>query len=205
MRSARQKFADKLEEARESCSDFIKCFEITQIILAVLLMIIGLGIAATGVGFIKADIWSSGGSHMDGVEKFILLLLILFVAATWIFSASAIVISKRPTCAIPCIALYGVLLFVVVVLPLMIQGVAFNKLGRIDPEEIDEYCDMSSRRMRRAGNRFVGSFFRFAHNFDRLSGQMLDKYMCTATCPCLDYGSNPSTKEVYMKDAEKLE
>jgi cytochrome oxidase Cu insertion factor (SCO1/SenC/PrrC family) len=33
---------------------------------------------------------------------------------------------------------------------------------------------------------------------------MLDKYMCTEICPCLDYGSNPSTKELYQKYDDRL-
>jgi len=28
--------------------------------------------------------------------------------------------------------------------------------------------------------------------------------MCTDTCPCLDYGENPSTKEMFQKDVKKL-
>jgi hypothetical protein len=78
-------------------------------------------------------------------------------------------------------------------------------LGSIDNEEIDEYCDKSPRGIRRAGNRMFGSFFMFAHNFDKLSSNMLDRHMCTSKCPCLDYGKNPSTAELFRSDKEKLE
>ena len=45
-------------------------------------------------------------------------------------------------------------------------------------EVIDEY-----------GRGMVGSFIQFAHRFDAMSESVLNQYMCTDVCPCLDYDS----------------
>lgn len=85
----------------------------------------GLAIVFSGIGFIGADIWKSGQHHMDGIESMMLTIVILFVIVMWLFSGFACVISKRRSCPNPCIALYGVLLFFIVMLPLFIEGSSF--------------------------------------------------------------------------------
>ena len=109
-----------IEPAREARNKNINCFERTQIILSVILILFGFGIIITGAKFISADIWSSGDGHYDGVEKLVLLWLILLTLVTWLFSGLAICVSKRRQCSTPCIAIFGALLFFLVVLPLFI-------------------------------------------------------------------------------------
>ena len=134
---------------------------------------------------------------MDGVETLVIFLVIFMLLLTWIFACFGIVISKRRTCHTCCVAIYGVLIFFIVMLPLMIEGVGFTKLGHIEDSKIEDYCDDSMRELNRENKDFVTSFFVYSKKFDAMSSNLLDKYMCTQTCPCRDYGSNPSTKELY--------
>ena len=59
--------------------------------------------------------------------------------------------------------------------------------------------------MRGRANLMVGSFFRMAHEFDDISTHLVERYMCSDVCPCRDYGSNPSTKELYMQQLKEFE
>jgi hypothetical protein len=122
-----------------------------MIVLSVLLIIFGFSLMLTGAGFIKADIWKSG-SKIEGHERIVLGLLIAYVMITWLFSGFGICIAKKRTCKVPCIAAYGILLFCAIMLPLFTYGVGFNKLGRIDDDDIYEMCD---RPTYRTGNRMV--------------------------------------------------
>ena len=35
-----------------------------------------------------------------------------------------------------------------------------------------------------------------------MTTDLIDRYMCTDTCPCLEYGANPSSKELYMNSKD---
>lgn len=126
-----------------------------------------------------------------------LTALVLFIIVMWLFAGIGIAISRKRSCPTPCVAIYGILMFFLVMLPLFIEGTAFSKLGSLDEEELDAFCSMTDWGFRRSGNRLLGSFFRFSRNFDHLSSELPDKYMCSSTCPCLNYGKNPSTEEYY--------
>lgn len=88
---------------------------------------------------------------------------------------------------------------------LFAEGTAWNKLQNVDQNDILEYCyDKKGEKDGRLGkyrkhadNAFYGMFFDFARNFDHLQDNVLNQRMCTSVCPCLDYGENPSTAEMY--------
>ena len=86
---------------------------------------------------------------------------------------------------------------------LFAEGTAFNKLKNVNQEDIQEYCydNIGGKGGRRGkgdrSHRFHDMFFEFASNFDHLQDNVLNQRMCTSVCPCLDYGANPSTAELY--------
>ena len=56
MRAASRKFMQNIEPAREARNKNINCFEKTQLILSIILILFGLLIMITGSGLINADI-----------------------------------------------------------------------------------------------------------------------------------------------------
>lgn len=53
-------------------------------------------------------------------------------------------------------------------------------------------------------NLLVSSFFEFAHRFDKMSQTVLDTYMCTSTCPCLDYTANAQNSLIKYQQNSKI-
>ena len=50
-------------------------------------------------------------------------------------------------------------------------------------------------------DKLVGAFMKFARRFDEVSNGLLDKNMCTETCPCLsslEYQQNKTDKHPYQ-------
>jgi len=148
-----------LTRVREIRNKYISIFEKAIILLSVLLMILGVAIAITDISFISKDVWSNGLIKMDGGETLIFTNLMYMLAITCFFAYYGIVISKRPACHSGYIAIYGVLIFTLVMLPLMIEGVVFMKLSHIEDSEIENYCDVSKQELNRENNIFVVSFF----------------------------------------------
>ena len=149
---------------------------------------------ATGINFIGKDLWSNGQFGLDKVKLRTAIVIIAWVLFTWIFSAIGIHINRTRSCSVPWIAIYAVLLFFVVAIPLLSEGASLTKLNSIGNHGIEEYCEKDMSALHKEKNRMVYAFFDFAHRFDMMSDYLLDTYMCTEKCPCLDYGSNPSTK-----------
>lgn len=154
----------------------------------------GIANMITGINFIERDLWSSGQFGLDQVKGMAAVLVVAYVIFTIMFSCLGIFIVTRRSCSVAWLAIYAVLLFFVVIVPLIAEGAALTKLDKIDNEEIQEYCNKDMGQIHKEQNRMVYVFFDFAHRFDMMSDHMLDTYMCTEKCPCLDYGENPSTK-----------
>ena len=191
--------------AREIRNRYIECLEKSFQALICLLAIFGLIIVITGIAFISSDVNKDGSYHVDGVEELALGLVLLFAIITFYLTCFGIVIVKRRSCHVCCVALFGFCMFFGVFLIAMIQGVGFTQLGSIEADEIQEYCALGPRQMRMKTNMIVSQFFGMAHDFDDISTHLVERYMCTEVCPCRDYGSNPSTKELFAQQLQQFE
>ena len=84
-------------------------------------------------------------------------------------------------------AAYGTLVFLFIAIPMLVEGSALHALEKIDDHTLQETCNKPIEEVREEHGRLVVSLFEFAHRFDKMSETVLDEYMCTPTCPCLDY------------------
>ena len=85
-----------------------------------------------------------------------------------------------------CIVGYGTCLFFLGFIPLVTQGDILMKFGRIPEQGLQTMCNLSPQELKKE-DPFTYEIFHMAHRFDDISELMLDRYMCTDTCPCMLY------------------
>ena len=162
-----------------------KCFKL----LCIILIVLGFGLVISGSTFISHDLISKGHFGLDKLKLMAAALIVAYILITWVFGCVGIAMSMNRGCPVFCVAVYGTCIFFFVAIPLMAEGRALRALKRVDDAELDELCDMPSKQLRDEHGRMVVSFIEFAHRFDKMSETVLNEYMCTETCPCLNYDS----------------
>lgn len=192
-RSQSENIATVREARNKNLNLFEKIFQGMNVLLAVL----GFSLLMTGSAFISHDLWQNGRFGLDGLKEIIAVFVGIYCILTMAFACWGVMIARNRSCIIPVVTMYGVLLFAGLAVPLMAQGSAILALKRIDNEDIAGYCTEPMEELRKE-SRIIRAFFEFAHRFDAMSEQMLDKYMCTDTCPCLDYGDDPNSRALYV-------
>lgn len=186
-----------MAEARQRRDKNVDCFERSFLILCIMMLVFGFSMLVSGAYFISNELWYQGQFGLDQVKVMAGVLIIAYALLAFIFAAIGVVISCKRDCSVAWVAIYGVLVFFAVSVPLLVEGTALTKLGQISNDEIQTYCDRELIDIHNEHSRMVFAFFDFAHRFDKMSAQMLDKYMCTDKCPCLDYGEEGSSKATY--------
>lgn len=127
-------------------------------------------------------------------------LIVAYIIITWVFGCVGIAITLNRGCPVFCVAIFGTFMFLFVSIPLMAEGSALRVLKNLDDSDLDKMCKMSPDEARdEYGRGMVGSFLQFAHRFDTMSESILNEYMCTEVCPCLDYDSmGQGSKNIYI-------
>lgn len=128
----------------------------------------------TGANFVSQDLWSHGQFGLDTVKVMAGILVVAYVILTWLFACLGILLSCKRDCTVACTAIYGVLVFFVVAVPLLAEGTALTKLGEMKNEALQTDCEKDLSEIRRERSRVEFAFLDFAHRFDRMSEQMLD-------------------------------
>ena len=132
-------------------------------------------------------------------------LIVAYVILTWIFGCLGIALTMNRKCHIACVVTYGSLMFFILAIPLLVEGTALKALHDVDSEDYKENCAKTIDEIDDDHNSFVVNFFEFAHRFDKMSETVLDTYMCTKTCPCLEYEDNfKNSKTLYMNLNETI-
>lgn len=182
-------------------NEHLGLFEKWFYLLCVALVVLGFFLIITGSLFISQSLWSNGQFGLDKIKGAAAALIVSYCILTWIFGCAGIAITMNRKCHVGCIGIYGTLLFFIIAIPLMAEGSALLALENIDEENFRENCKMSLENPRDfddVHNRLVVQFYEFAHRFDLLSEAVLDKYMCSKECPCLEYEMNyQNSKTVY--------
>ena len=78
----------------------------------------------------------------------------------------------------------------------MVEGNEILKFTSIAESDIKLMCNLTLEEIEDKP-KWMRQFVQTANRFDLMSEMMLNKYMCTETCPCLDY--NPNDKNTSPK------
>ena len=89
--------------------------------------------------------------------------------------------------------IYGVSVFFFGAIPLLVEGNDILKFTGIAESDYKLMCNLTLQEIQDKP-KWMRQFVQTAYRFDLMSEMMLNKYMCTDTCPCLDYNvGNPNT------------
>lgn len=125
-----------------------------------------------------------GFSRIRAALTIFLVFVALFVFVMSLFTI-AITSKRNAHFMVPLI--YAIFVFFFGAIPMMAEGNAILSISRVDNVTLDEMCTLNPRDLRDHTNKYTYSMFEWAHRFDDVSQYMLDKYMCTKTCPCKDF------------------
>ena len=116
-------------------------------------------------------------------------------------AATSYYITKNDNTHKCCLPIYALVLVGLALPPLFTEGAAMYELSRWETSDILEYCDMTPEELREKTGKFGEATMRFVHHFDQLSDSLLDKNMCTKTCPCysdMDETNENSPRSIYL-------
>jgi hypothetical protein len=120
----------------------------------------------------------------------------MFVLITWFLAGGGIWIAKYPPGHNIWAFMYGFSVFFFGFLPFIVEGGVLLGLAKIPQSQINELCEDKSLMEKNSGkNKLLNEFMIFAHNYDHHSQNVLDRMMCTDTCPCyyvVKYDENPA-------------
>lgn len=86
--------------------------------------------------------------------------------------------AKQPSKCV--LVTYGLITFFLGFLPMVIEGGSILALSRIQPEQINEYCNMSPEALEDEKiNKILRRVLITAHKFDLMTEDILDQTMCT--------------------------
>lgn len=193
--------SDNIRQAKGARDKNLTFIENVNLFVTALLAVFSLIHLIIGVKFVNEDIISKGES-MDHVQRYATAFIVLSCLGTVAFTITSYCITKRCCTSklwLPC---YGILLVALALPPLFAEGTAMFELSRYDSEEIHRYCSMSQEEVADDAGKVVAAFMEFAHRFDELSDGLLDRNMCTSTCPCYSYAgmvnaSEPLPEQIY--------
>ena len=83
---------------------------------------------------------------------------------------------------------YALILFIVVAIPLLVEGGAILELDRISVEELHKISEMNLDEVKGNYSLLTYEVIREGIRYDLMSDMVLDTYMCSRrTCPCQNY------------------
>lgn len=144
--------------------------------------------------------WDTKIWGFENLELQIGIMIIVYVLLTLISGGIGIIISYKK-CNNICISLYGTFMFFVIAVPLISEGSALILFDKIDQKTFDASCRMPIEQLRREHSGIVLALFNFAHRFDTISETVVDTYMCSKTCPCLDYSQDGQNSKQLLRQA----
>lgn len=117
-----------------------------------------------------------------------MIVFLMFIClAINMLAAFGVLVTLRRDFHPSCFVSYGVLLFFLGFIPLIAEGDSLTRFGRIPDAAVSVLCDLPPDELRRSTDKYTYELIAMAHRFDDLSQLMLDRYMCTDTCPCMKY------------------
>ena len=134
-------------------------------------------------------------------------LVISYCCLILIFGFMGIFIAKRRTIKNGWVACYGILMFFVISIPLMMEGSAILELDHLDINEVQKLCIANMSRVTDDYNPLTVALVKAAKRFDLMSELVLDGYMCTKnTCPCYSYdiGGGLKSEDLFKNETEAL-
>lgn len=152
-----------------------------------LLGILALVIAIEGSSLVRHDFLINGRFGFARMRAGLILFLIFVALLIFVFSMLTFAITSKRNAPLFIPLLYAVFMFFFGAIPLMAEGNAILQLSRVENRTIETMCALNPRELRENTNKYTYKLFEMAHRFDDVSQYMLDKYMCTKTCPCHDY------------------
>ena len=121
-------------------------------------------------------------------------------------AAVGVLIGQRRECHISILVIYGIFIFFFGAIPLLVEGNDILKFTSIPESDYKLMCNMTLEQIEDKP-KWTREFVQTAYRFDLMSEMLLNKYMCTERCPCLDYNvGNPdqSPKMQYDKLSESF-
>ena len=167
-------------------------------------VLIGTGSQFVGLDVFKLDdkIESSG---LRELRKPVIAAIACFVIINAFLAFIGIYIVRYPPGNNIYVAVYGICIFFVGFLPMIVEGGTLTGLANIPNSFIEEKCTGDGNiKVKGVKHELLNEILTFAHDFDRKSENMLDHMMCTETCPCFyeeTYEQNAAGVDTYRSDA----
>lgn len=104
------------------------------------------------------------------------------------------------------VALYGIVIFFFICIPLLSEASEMNKIGKLTDKDIDEFCSVPVKladkreKILEDKPKWVAGLLRMSDHFDAATERIIDDNMCVKDlCPCLDYNHhNPSQSPMLL-------
>ena len=91
-------------------------------------------------------------------------------------------------------------------MPLLCEGTARLAYKNLEDHEVQSLCELELRKVKKQYGTAIMAIMEQSHVTDNWSNELLDKNMCTDTCPCLEYTTpdGKNSKEVFMNEEALL-
>lgn len=180
------------------------CEKVT-FMLNVVLFLLGLTMTASGIYFFKSLTWENVQFTLKAILNIAKCIVIIYSIVIPVFACLGIVVVRWRTCHAAFLIIYGVFAAFISI-PLISEGCIHMTLDRMSQQDLQVVCQTDLIHVFEKYSVPFMAIMETSHRFDLWQRELLDKYMCTEVCPCLEYETTKgNTKNIFMQNIDRLE
>ena len=168
---------------------FLRPIEVVFLLFNCLLFAFGWIILICGVLLLSNEQMQKGQYGFEKLKGGVVLFLLFFLIFISAMAAVGVLIGQRRECHASVLLIYGVSVFFFGAIPLLVEGSEILKFTSIAESDYKLMCNLTLEEIEDKP-RWMRQFVQTAYRFDLMSETLLNKYMCSETCPCRDYNQN---------------